>query len=292
MFNRLKMGLLNLGLKFISIDEKIVRMTLETSPSNINEIVVLPAITLVTKKIVNVLQNKNTHGRVINGNINGVNISVIQSFIGAPNVALVMESLKRSKAKIVIRVDFCGGIELMTNSVSIGDILIPRLVYCGDGTSPQYVIYGENFAQKLNSIKNPLLKVHEFNTGNPQVFISRPNIELNSLILKEGELLFSNKVREVDFWSTDAMFCETDDFVNSLKSINVQGIDMESSTLFLLGQLYNLKTAALLSVSDLPGNAKFDMLRSNEIHPNMELGINNAIKILHTLLPKVTTLVK
>jgi len=58
--------MLNLGLKFISVDEKIVRMILETKPSNINEIVILPAVKLVMKKIVNRLQNKIVYGRVYN----------------------------------------------------------------------------------------------------------------------------------------------------------------------------------------------------------------------------------
>ena len=62
---------------------------------------------------------------------------------------------------------------------------------------------------------------------------------------------------------------------------------MESSILFLLGQLYNLKTASILSISDLPGHPQFDLLNSNEIHPDMETGIDNAIKILINALPKI-----
>ncbi|GAF94799.1 unnamed protein product, partial [marine sediment metagenome] len=64
MLNRIKSELLNVGLKFISVDEKIVRMLLETSPSNVNEIVILPAIKIVMKKILQKLQNKRNYGRV------------------------------------------------------------------------------------------------------------------------------------------------------------------------------------------------------------------------------------
>ena len=53
MLNKIKSQMLNLGLKFISVDEKVVRMILETASSNINEIVILPAVKLVMKKIVN-----------------------------------------------------------------------------------------------------------------------------------------------------------------------------------------------------------------------------------------------
>jgi len=76
MLNKIKSQMLNLGLKFINVDQKIVRMILETSPSNINEIVVMPAIKMVMKKLVNKLQNKIVHGRVYNGTLNGIKVSI------------------------------------------------------------------------------------------------------------------------------------------------------------------------------------------------------------------------
>jgi purine-nucleoside phosphorylase len=71
-----------------------------------------------------------------------------------------------------------------------------------------------------------------------------------------------------------------------MKSIDVEAIDMESSIMFLLGELYNLQTAAILSISDLPGT-EYDMLNSNKVHPDMENGIDRAIKILVETLPKL-----
>ena len=65
---------------------------------------------------------------------------------------------------------------------------------------------------------------------------------------------------------------------------------MENSILFLLGLLYNIKTASILSVSDLPGHEMYDLFKSNVIHPDMERGINNAISILIKALPKIKNL--
>jgi len=216
--------MLNLGLKFISVDDKVVRMILETSASNINEIVLMPAVKIVMKKLVKRLQNKIVHGRVYNGTLNGIKVSIIRSQVGCPNAALTIECLKRSKAKIVVRVDFCGGIYGENTTINIGDIVIPKSAYCGDGTSSEYLRANQTLLNQLES---------------------------------------------------------------TLNSINIKGIDMESSILFLLGQLYNLKVASILSVSDLPGDAKYDLLKSNEIHPDMETGIDNAIKILINTLPKI-----
>ncbi|MFX1497291.1 MAG: hypothetical protein ACFFBH_07180 [Promethearchaeota archaeon] len=285
MLNKIKSEILNFGLKFVSVDEKIVRMILETASSNVNEIVILPSTKIVMKKLIQKLQNKVRHGRVYNGLINGVRISIVRSQIGCPYTALAIESLKRTKAKIVIRIDICGGVINETDSLEIGNIIIPRLAYCDDGTSPQYIRTNPSIVNQLESITNPLSTIQNLISGNHTIFISKPNEILNEVLLKEANSL--TEAMEADLWTTDALFCETFEFVRVLNSINVKVIDMESSILFLLGMLYNLKTASILSISDLPGHPQYDLLHSNELHPNMEKGIETAIKILINSLPRI-----
>jgi len=285
---KIKNELLNLGLKFMSVDEKIVRMFLESSPSRINEIVILPAVKMVMKKIINKLQNKRVYGRVYNGNLNGVRVSVIRSLVGCPNCSIAIEALKRCKTKILIRTDFCGGIENSTNNIQIGNLIVPKLAYCGDGTSAHYIMKNSKLLNQLESVTNPITKFREF--FNEKIFKSKPDEDLSSLLIKEASSLVANDVKNVDLWTTDSLFCETEEFLEILRSVNVQGIDMESSILFLLGELYNIKTASILSVLDLPGNPIYDMFKSNEIHPNIEKGIDNAINIVIKSLPKIKDL--
>lgn len=292
MLNRIKNELLNLGLKFISIDDKIVRMFLETSASNVNEIVILPAVKIVMQKLLKKLQNKRNYGRVYNGELNNVRVSIIRSLMGAPNCAMTVEALKRCKTKIIIRIDFCGGIGSEVFPINIGDILIPKLAYCDDGTSPQYLRENPSLVNELESISNPMGKFQTSFTGNQTIFISKPNEMLRELFLRKGIELLPNNVKETNLWTTDALFCESLDFTRALSSINVQSVDMESSILFLLGKIYNLKTVSVLSVSDLPGHPKYDLFRSNEIHPDMLNGIDNAIKLLINALPKVKLVLK
>jgi uridine phosphorylase len=287
MLNKIKSELLNLGLKFISVDEKIVRMLLETSPSNLNEIVILPAVKIVMQKLLKKLQNKRIYGRVYNGELNNTKVSIVRSLIGAPNCAIVVECLKRSKTKIIVRLDVCGGIKTGNSIINIGDILIPQLAYCDEGTSPQYIREHPSLINSLESISNPLSKFQNLLTGNHTIFASQPDPILKEILLKEGNSLYPKKVKEIKIWSTDGLFCESLDFIRALQSVNIQGIDMESSILFLLGKLFNLKTASLLSITDLPGDPKYDLLVSKEIHPDMENGIDNAIKILINSLPKI-----
>ncbi len=279
--------MLNLGLKFISVNEKVVRMILETGSSNINEIVLMPAVKIVMKKLVNRLQNKIVHGRVYNGTLNGIKVSIIRSQVGCPNMALTLECLKRSKAKIVVRVDFCGGIHGEDNTINIGDILIPKTAHCGDGTSSEYIRANQTLLNQLESITNPLSATLNLTASPQTIFISKPNEILKGLLLWEARSLYPGKVLTGELWTTDALFCETYEFLRALNSIDIKGIDMESSILFLLGQLYNLKVASILTVSDLPGHAQYDLLKSNQIHPDMDVGISNAIKILISVLPKI-----
>ena len=287
MLNKIKSEILNLGLKFISVDEKIVRLFLETSPSNVNEIVILPAVKMVMKKIIKKLQNKKVYGRVYNGTLNNVRVSVIRSLMGAPNCAITLECLKRCKTKFVIRIDFCGGVENQTLPIKIGDILIPKIAYCDEGTSPQYIRKFPSIANEFESINNPVTRYQTLISGNQTIFISKPDEILKEILLTAGRTLVSERIKEINLWTTDALFCETIEFLRALQSIDINAIDMESSILFLLGKIFTTKVASILSVSDLPGNQKYDLLNSNEIHPDMENGINKAIEILINSLPKI-----
>ncbi|MFX1499701.1 MAG: hypothetical protein ACFFDH_01910 [Promethearchaeota archaeon] len=287
MLNRIKSELLNAGLKFINVDEKIVRMIIETSSSHINEIVILPAIKPIMKKLIQKLQNKRNYGRVYNGELNNVKVSIVRSLVGAPNCAMSIEALRRCKTNVIIRIDVCGGIENQNIPINIGDIIIPKFAFCDDGTSPQYLREHPSLVNELQSIQNPMGKFQNMFTGNQTIFISKPNETLKDLFLKEGVSLFSDKVKEVNLWTTDALFCESLDFVRALSSINIQSVDMESSILFLLGKIYNLHTVSVLSISDIPGHPKYDLLKSNEIHHDMEKGVDNAIKLLMHVLPQI-----
>ncbi|MFX1444577.1 MAG: hypothetical protein ACFFHV_14275, partial [Promethearchaeota archaeon] len=197
MMDRIKNELLNLGLKFISVDEKIVRIFLETSPSNVNEIVIMPAVKMVMKKIVNKLQDKRVYGRVYNGTLNGIKVSVVRSLVGSPNCSITIESLKRCKTKIIIRTDFCGGIENTSSNIQIGDIIIPNLAYCGDGTSPHYIMNHSELSNQLESIQNPISRFQQIITGNETVFVSKPHEELKNLLISEARSSITNRVKEV-----------------------------------------------------------------------------------------------
>ena len=179
--NKIKTNLINIGLKYISVDDKIVRMFLQTKRSNLNEIVVLPATKIVEKRLINKLEQKKSYGRVTNGVLNGVIVSIIRSLVGCPNTSVTLEGLKRCNVKAIVRVDFCGGVALDDKTISVGDVLVPKITYCGDGTCPQYIMKYPELYDQLNSIPNPNPRIQELKSGNQAVFISEPNEQLKNI---------------------------------------------------------------------------------------------------------------
>ena len=287
MVEKIKSSLLNLGLKFISIEEKLFRMFIETSPTKVNEIVILPAVKLVMEKVVKRLKNKIKHGNVYNGKLGDVEVSVIQSFIGTPYIAEKLECLKYTKCKVIIRTDFCGGLNIPGRSIEPGKIIIPESAFCGDGVSPYYILKYYEELKNLEFIKNPIEGISKIKAGNERIYKISPSNELNEILLNTAGSLYSNKILTGPIWTTGALFLETDDVAKSWIKEGIIGVDMESSLLFLLGQLFNIKTASVISVSDVVGHEKYDIFKSNYIHPEIFTGIDRTIEIVINSLKKI-----
>ncbi len=287
MVEKIKSGLLNLGLKFISIEEKLFRMFLETSPTKVNEIVILPAVKLVMEKVVKRLKNKIKHGNVYNGKLGDIEVSVIQSLVGTPYIAEKLECLKFTKCKVIIRTDFCGGLNIPSRSIEPGEIIIPESAFCGDGVSPYYILKYYEELKNLEFIKNPIEGISKIKAGNERIYKISPSNELNEILLNTARSLYSNKILTGPIWTTGALFLETEDVAKSWIKEGIIGVDMESSLLFLLGQLFNIKTASVISVSDVVGHEKYDIFKSNYIHPEIFTGIDRTIEIVINSLKKI-----
>ena len=111
MLNKIKAGIANLALKFISVETKLSYMFLETFPKNIRPIVILPAVNTVMRYIVHKLKKRSIHGLVCNGKLNNVEVSIIQTNMGSPSTAIIMEALRICHCKAAIRIDYCGGLK-------------------------------------------------------------------------------------------------------------------------------------------------------------------------------------
>jgi len=296
LFNKVKAGIANLFLQFFSVEEKLGYMFLDTSRKNLRPIVILPAVNASMKSITGKLRKKKLHGIVCNGILNNVEVSVIQTHVGSPGTALIMETLKNSACKAVIRIDFCGGLKttgsgesVSSTGIEIGSVVIPNTVFLSDGNSLQYL---QKYAEEVP--ENPLFQDYPVNSEERWNY---PNLNGHYWAVNGDEklhkiymnLIPESKKREMEdrLWSSDSLFCETNDAINTWKLHGCNCVDMESCAIYMLGALFNIPVVSLLGVSNLNDDAEFSSLTTNKIHPGVLQGLDDISNLLCEGLPQV-----
>ena len=159
----------------------------------------------------------NREFRTIKGLYKGVEITVTSTGIGGPSAAIAIEELICCGAKYMIRIGSGGGVQA---NIKLGDLVIATGAVREDGTSNMYV--SPNF---------------------PAI----ADIKLTNLILKTCEDLgYSHHYGLIR--SHDSFYIEgEEDIMKYWNKKNILSSDMESSTLFTLGQLKGVKTASILN---------------------------------------------
>lgn len=287
----LKAKAMNIGLKFLSIDEKFAYIAFKTKSTHVKPIVLLPTSQTTLIKLIDRMEDSKRIGNLHNGKINGIEVSVIRAGMGSPHVAIMMEGLKRSPCKVAIRLDYCGGLESTSTDIEVADIFIPQEVFLTDGTAHSYL---QKFSSQLDEM--PLNYYTLKKTPEGMLY---PSYHDNYLGIQADSKLFSilqNSVRssKYDFsvqygklWSVDALFCETESAIKTWISYGANSVDMESSAVYLLGNLFKIPTLSILGVSDLPDSNQWNFQKTNNIHPNYEFILDNAIDVLIPALPNI-----
>ncbi len=168
--------------------------------------------------------------------------------IGAPMAVMTMEKLIALGSRRLILVGWCGAV---SNSLHIGDILVPSSSLSGEGTSQYY---------PLNS---------------PAVPHSGFLLKVNDLFEKKGLAVQSGCV-----WSTDAIFRENRSDLSQLNQENgVAAIDMEFSALCSVACFRQIEFCAVLIVSDElyrdswhPGFSNKRFLKNKQVAMDILLG--------------------
>lgn len=168
------------------------------------------------------LVNSNRGLLTYTGNYRGVPVTVATHGIGGPSSAIVVEELVMLGAKVIIRFGTCGA---MVKGLGIGDVIIPTgAAYNQGGLLYQYL--KENICMA-----------------------TAPNYEvLNSIVnevVKSGVKFFVGPVV-----SSDAFYAEDPEFVKKWTSRGVIAVEMECATVFALSSMRNVKSGAILLVSD------------------------------------------
>lgn len=157
----------------------------------------------------------------------------------APDSAFVTELLCVGGIDILIRLGSCGALR---EDINIGDYVLANKIIRGDGATRYYV--NDNFTSLVNeNITSKLAETFK-NSG---------------------------KVHKGGIWTTDAIFRETKEIVNSYIDKGAVAVDMVTSPFVTLANLYNKKAAAILAVSDnlITGQLGFNDYRYLEAEMKM-----------------------
>jgi purine-nucleoside phosphorylase len=140
--------------------------------------------------------------------------------IGAPYAAMMLETLISWGACRIIFLGWCGAV---SEQVKIGDIILPTAAVVDEGTSRNYIEPG-------NGQSNPMSSM----------------VSLVEQVLEDNRVDFhSGKI-----WTTDAVYRETREKVESYQKQGVLAVEMEISALFSVAQFRQVELGALLVVSD------------------------------------------
>jgi uridine phosphorylase len=145
---------------------------------------------------------------------------LVGPFMGAPQAAMLMETLAAWGGGHFLFVGWCGAVD---PQLQTGDILLPTSAFVDEGTSRCYS--GET----------------------EQVYLPPGNLhETVKVLLKKKDVPF----HEGAVWSTDAVFRETPSKVRAFQAQGALAVEMEISACLTVARLHKVRFAALLVVSD------------------------------------------
>ncbi|MCS7107677.1 MAG: purine-nucleoside phosphorylase [Acidilobaceae archaeon] len=170
------------------------------------------------------LVNENRGLLVYTGKYMGMPVTLATHGIGASSALLVFEELIALGAKTIIRLGTCGS---LSPSVEIGDLVIPTVASYYPG-GPYYQYYGELACGP-----------------------AAPNYEVLKVLIEEASK--SGKRYHIGpVVSSDAFYSEGPDFAERWNKRGAIAVEMECAALFLIGNMRNVKSSALLVTVDSP----------------------------------------
>ncbi|UCB56631.1 MAG: hypothetical protein JSV30_05325 [Candidatus Omnitrophota bacterium] len=174
----------------------------------------------LVKKIQNPMKNFSfMEHTMYTGELDGVRVTAMNGGMFSANTAITTEIVCNVEAQNIIRLGSCGA---LTEDIKVGDLILADSVIRGEGVTPYYVD-------------------EEFETL-PDEGLTRA---LQEAAEKMGVKLHRGKV-----WSTDALLRETKEIVEEKAGAGAIAVDMVSSTLLTIAQVYKTKAASILAVSD------------------------------------------
>jgi len=194
---------------------------------------------------------------VFRGDLEGTPVSVASTGIGGPSTAILIEEMANLGARTFIRIGTSGGI---ADGLGKGDLVISTAAIKADGTSRSYAWQtfpaSAHHEAVLALIKAAKARRAKFDVG---ITFSVDGFYPENKVL-------GGKDEVVSMCHDGYQLRDRLSRLADVKAMGAKNIEMENSTLFTLGNLFDLRTGAICIVSDVvpwrPTDRKIDFERN------------------------------
>jgi len=209
------------------------------------------------------------------GQYKGVPISCTSTGIGGPSTAIVIEELARIGARVFIRIGTCGTYQ---DHIGVGDLGIFTGAMRDDGASSYYAPLGYPAISSLR-VTNALKQAAELQGVRHHLGIT---VSVDGHYAKRTIPGSSFN----GFWQSSWA-----EYQNDLKRLNVSFSEMETSTIFVLSQIWGLEAGAIAlvlanSFEATGKNGKFDPQKKFLHDPDrivlMITVASEAVRLMHS----------
>jgi uridine phosphorylase len=210
--------------KEVHLTGKDLTEMVQLRPQDVGKYAIVPGpkdrLEVLIKKLENPARNFSfMEYTMYTGTYQGIKITAINGGRFSTDTSITTEVMCNAKIENIIRIGTCGALD---EKSKIGDLVVVDKVIRGDGVTPYYV--DKDFqTQADKKISDTLFAVaKDLGVG----------------------------VHRGCVWTTDALLRETREIVEAKRKEGAIAVDMVSSTLLTISQLYNIKAGSILAVSD------------------------------------------
>jgi uridine phosphorylase len=219
--------------KDIHLTGKDLAAMVQLRPQDVGKYAIVPGprdrLDSLLKKIENPVKNFSfMEYSMYTGTLQGIKVTAMNGGRFSADTSITTEVICNAEIKNIIRIGSCGA---LNENIKVGEMILVDKVIRGDGVTPYYV--DKNFqTQADKKIADTLYEV------------------------AKG---LGITVHRGTCWSTDAILRETREVVEANRKQGAIAVDMVSSALLTIAQIYNVRAGSILAVSDnvITGEAGF-----------------------------------
>jgi uridine phosphorylase len=210
--------------KSIHMTGKDLTAMVQLRPQDVGAYAIIPGpkdrMEAVTRKLKDPVRNFSFMEYVMyTGEYEEMKITTINGGRFSADTAITTEVVCNAEIKTIIRIGTCGALD---EHMKVGDLVVVERVLRGDGVTPYYV------DESFQTVSDPLL---------------------TETVLKVAQASGAAVHRGM-VWTTDALLRETREIVEEKRTQGAIAVDMVSSALLTICQLYKVRATAILAVSD------------------------------------------